>query len=59
MPEIVRETHRKGWSHYEAKYAPYVPRDYSDLAALQVLCGDHSERDVSVLHQDGRWSAHG
>lgn len=54
MPEIVRETHQKGQSHYESKYAPYVPRDYGDLEALQVLCGDHSERDVSVLHRNSR-----
>jgi hypothetical protein len=49
MPEIVRITHTVGLSAYESKYAPFVPRDYSKLAALQVLCGDHSERDVTVL----------
>ena len=42
MPAIVKTAHLYGQSAYESKYAPYVPRDHSDLAALQVLCGDHS-----------------
>jgi hypothetical protein len=48
MPGIVRIVRDAGWSAYESRYAPYVPRDYADLEALQVLCGDHSERDVFV-----------
>lgn len=53
LPAIVRTQHRDGWQAYEARYAPYAPRDFSDLEALQVLCGDHSERDVTVLLKDG------
>ncbi|MCA1636085.1 MAG: hypothetical protein LC802_20940 [Acidobacteria bacterium] len=53
MPAIVQSQHRDGWQAYEARYAPYAPRDFTDLEALQVLCGDHSERDVTVLLKDG------
>jgi hypothetical protein len=40
MPGIVRDVHLKGMDYYESRHAPYVPRDYSDLDALQVICGD-------------------
>lgn len=53
IPAIIQAQHLHGESYYISKYAPYVPRDYSDLQALQVLCGDHSERDVTVLLADG------
>jgi transposase InsO family protein len=53
MPEIVKAFKFGGTLAYEARFAPYVPRDYRSLEALQVLCGDHSERDVSVRLRDG------
>ena len=54
VPEVVRVLKLKGRKAYESKLAPYVPRDYSDLQALQVLSGDHSERDVTVSLHDGK-----
>ena len=52
-PQIVTVTHEEGKNAYESKLAPYVPRDNSDLEALQVVCGDHLERDVSAHIGDG------
>ena len=53
MPQAIRVRALEGRSAYEARCAPYVPRNYEDLAALQVVCGDHSERDVTVLTKKG------
>jgi hypothetical protein len=53
IPEIVKSYYVNGKATYVSKHEPYVPRDYTDLQALQVLCGDHSERDVTVSLRDG------
>jgi Mu transposase, C-terminal/Bacteriophage Mu transposase len=54
LPEIVITKHLKGEKAYQSTHAPYIPRTAADLAALQLLCGDHRQCDVAVLWRDGR-----
>ena len=54
LPNPVKTLHLDGEKAYVSKFAPYIPRDASDLAALQLLCGDHRRCDVGVVWRDGR-----
>jgi hypothetical protein len=52
LPKIVT-TALRSKKAYVDNFAPYYPRDYSDIDALQILVGDHSLRDVTVRLPDG------
>lgn len=54
IPDVVKATITGTKKRYTERLASYYPRDFSDLGALQVLCGDHSQRDVTVVMPDGR-----
>lgn len=54
IPQTIKVFHFEGKDAYQSKLAPYVPRDLNDLTALQVLCGDHREGDVTVCLNNGK-----
>lgn len=53
IPEVTRTITYDGMKAYTGRLAPYVPRDVRDIDALQVLVGDHSVRDITVMLPDG------
>ncbi len=53
VPEPVIILHREGQKAYEAKCAPYIQPDLSDIAPGQIWVGDHHQFDFWIRHKNG------
>ena len=54
VPKQVIILHREGQRAYEAKCAPYIQSDLSDVAAGQIWVGDHHPFDFWIRHKN-KW----
>ena len=51
IPEAARVRHRRGKEAWRKTSMPKVNRDYTTLAPLELLSGDHHPVDLFVLHE--------
>ncbi len=54
LPLPVRVLHREGQAAYEAKCAPYIQVDLSEVEPGSVWVGDHHQFNVLIQHM-GKW----
>jgi hypothetical protein len=54
IPPMLATYLRAGDKGFVGKWESHIERDFSDLGAFEVLCGDHRVSDVSVQWPDGR-----
>jgi hypothetical protein len=54
IPPMLATYLKAGDKGFVGKWESHIERDFSDLGAFELLCGDHRVSDVSVLWLDGR-----